>query len=95
MYAKQKHSAAPGRRAREVDAAAKGESYSYVVDKFLLVKAVRDDGQVVLMTRRGKEYSVDADDPNLRRASLWQLWWHRHRYSEMRRSLAALEKVEV
>lgn len=95
MYAKQKHSAAPGRRARQVDAAAKGESYSYVVDKFWLVKAVRDDGRVVLMTRKGKEHSVDADDPNLRRASVWQLWWHRHRFAEIRRALAALETVDA
>ena len=38
VYSKQKHSVSPGPRAREVDAAARGETYSYTVDKFWIIK---------------------------------------------------------
>ena len=36
------------------------------------VAEVRDDGQLVVVTRRGKRYVLAKDDPNLRRPTLWE-----------------------
>lgn len=88
VYAKHKHSVMPGPRARDVDSAPQGEGYSYVVDKFWVVKGVNESGQLVLVTRRGKEHAVDPCDFNLKRPTLWQRWWHRQRYADVRRSLS-------
>ena len=51
VYSKQKHSVSPGPRAREVDAATRGETYSYTVDKFWVIKQLIEDGQLLLITR--------------------------------------------
>ena len=57
VYSKQKHSVSPGPRAREVDAATRGETYSYTVDKFWVIKQLIEDGQLLLITRTGKQLS--------------------------------------
>ena len=76
VYRKTKHSSHPGPRATNVTPAKSGDLYGYTVDKFWIVRRVNPDGQVVLETRTGKQHTVPADDPALRKAS----WWHRLRY---------------
>lgn len=82
VYRKQKHSTSPGPRAKEVSAAPRGETYSYVVDKFWVVQEQLEDGRLLLTTRRGKEHTVSPDDPNLRHARWWERWLYRRRFSE-------------
>ncbi len=72
VYAKDKHSPSPGERAQDVTANAKGDGYTYIVEKYWIVKAVLDDGRLVLKTRRGKEHIISPDDPSLRVASIWE-----------------------
>ena len=72
VYSKDKVSVAPGPRATEVSPAPKGDEYSYLVDKYWVVKEVRDDGSLCLLTRRGKEHIIPADDVRLRRPNLWE-----------------------
>jgi hypothetical protein len=78
----QKHSTSPGPRAKEVAAAPRGETYSYVVDKFWVVKQLLDDNQVLLITRTGKQHTVSMADPSLRPASWWERWMFRDRFHE-------------
>jgi hypothetical protein len=80
IYRKQKHSVHPGPHARAVCPAPHGDSYSYHVDKFWVVVAVRDGREVVVCTRRGKEHTLAADDPGLRRAHWWERFLFRHRF---------------
>ena len=72
IYRKQKRSVSPGPRAEEVHAAAAGETYTYVVEKYWIVDEVLRNGEVRLRTRRGKQHVVQADDPRLRRARWWE-----------------------
>ena len=80
VFRKQKTSSAPGPRARGTSPSSKGETYTYVVDKFWIIQEVRDDGQVVLRTRKGKEHTLSPDDPRLRHASWWEKWLFGGRY---------------
>ena len=84
VYRKTKRSVSPGRRAAQVFACQKGESYSYVVDKFWVVESVLPGDQVRLRTARGKTHIIDTQDPNLRRPGLIQriLWRERFRVVE-------------
>ena len=66
IYRMQKQSASPGPRAVEIQPAPRGETYTYVVDKFWIVSEVQESGNLVLQTRRGKRHIVDCDDPQLR-----------------------------
>ncbi|MCO8120450.1 hypothetical protein NHH03_01780 [Stieleria sp. TO1_6] len=79
VYRKSKQGANPGRRASQVVASSKGETYRYVVDKFWVVDKVLEDGHLRLVTARGKCHLISADDPNLRRPGLLQklLWRER------------------
>ncbi len=83
IYHKTKYSPNPGPRARVVTPASHGEDYAYVVDKYWLVKACLSDGQVLLVTRRGKEHTVRTDSPNLRHANWWERFVHRDRFPEL------------
>lgn len=74
VYRKSKSSTAPGPRAKDVVAAKLGETYSYVVDKYWVVKSRPDEGTLLLSTRTGKEHLVAASDPNLRRVRWWERW---------------------
>ena len=80
VFAKEKNSLSPGKRAKAVSPAAKGDLYSYVVEKYWRVKEVLDGNKVRLVTRQGKEHVVDMDDPRLRRANLWEKWVLRRRF---------------
>jgi hypothetical protein len=71
VYCKTKCTRLPGRRARDIRAAANGDNYSYSVDKFWIVADVFPDGKLLLQTRRGKKHIVDVYDMKLRRATLW------------------------
>lgn len=72
VYAKDKYSGSPGQRARSVSAAAKGDSYSYIVEKYWIVKEICEDGSLLLKTRRGKEHHISPEDPSLRPATFWE-----------------------
>ena len=87
IYRKPKRSTAPGSRARNVMPASGGESYSYTVDKYWIVKELLDDNRLRLQTRRGKEHEVAADDPSLRRPRLWERWLLRNRFRAVQASL--------
>lgn len=80
IYRKTKHSVHPGPRASNVAPARFGDGYSYTVDKFWVVQEVRPDGTVLLQTRRGKQHTVRADDPCLRKAGFFQRWIYRSRF---------------
>jgi hypothetical protein len=79
VYHKQKNSLHPGAHARDIQPAPHGDSYSYTVDKFWRVVAVGPDDTIVVRTRRGKERTLAANDPNLRRVHWWErlFLWHR------------------
>ena len=79
IYRKSKRGSSPGPRATSVKANAKGETYSYTVDKFWVVDDVLPSGEVQVRTPGGKTHRISTDDPNLRRAGLIarMLWRHR------------------
>ena len=83
VYCASKHSASPGPRARENQPAAKGETYTYVVDNLWAVADVKDDGKLLLITRNGIEHVVDADDPRLRHTTWWDRLIYRNRFSQV------------
>jgi hypothetical protein len=82
VYCKHKASPHPGPRARDVRPADQGENYSYLVNKYWLVTAVRSDDSIEVMTRTGKLHCLKPGDPNLRKASLWEEWLYRDRFPE-------------
>ena len=88
VYRKQKYSTSPGPRAQQVAAAPQGETYAYVVNKFWVVKQLLDDSQVQLVTRTGKEHTVQLSDPNLRPARWWERWLYASRFRETEQLLA-------
>ena len=79
VYRKQKSTVHPGRHARDIEPAPHGDLYSYSVEKFWRVVAVRADDTLVVRTRRGKQHTVVAGDPNLRRAHWWERLLFSHR----------------
>lgn len=87
ICSKQKHSSSPGPRARHIDASVGGETYSYLVDKIWVVQDVLTDGQLSLMTRQGKRHTLHANDPSLRRITLWERWRYRRRLRDLRQFL--------
>jgi hypothetical protein len=80
VYRKQKSSARPGAHAKDIAPAARGDSYSYFVDKFWRVIDVLDDNTLVVLTRRGKQHIVKIDDPALRRMHWWERFLFSHRF---------------
>src|SRR5438874_7587304 len=79
VYRKQKSSVHPGPHARDIQPAPHGDSYSYAVDKFWRVVAIQPANTLVVRTRKAKQHTTAASDPNLRRAHWWGrlLFWHR------------------
>lgn len=84
VYRKSKRSFSPGPRAYNIMAASKGDSYTYVVEKFWVVESVTSDNEIRLRTARGKTNRISLDDPNLRRPSWFQriVWRARFRQVE-------------
>ena len=89
VYHLSKVSADPGPRAKDVHPAEFGETYRYLVDKFWTVAEVRSNGELVLVTRRGKQHVLAATDPCLRPARWWERWIYRSRFPDLT-SVAAL-----
>jgi hypothetical protein len=87
IYRKSKQSPIPGPRARQVSPSSRGETYSYLVDKFWIVAEVVDEAHLRLRTRRGKEHVIAADDRSLRRIRFWERWLYHQRFAEVARSL--------
>jgi hypothetical protein len=82
VYRLTKSSIKPGPRAQRVDPAPRGDSYSYLVEKYWVVRDVLPDGRLLLATRRGKEHTIDSDDPNLRHARWWERIVYRSRFPD-------------
>ena len=83
VYRKSKQGSNPGPRAAHVVANPKGETYGYVVDKFWVVDEVLDDGNLRLITARGKLHTIASDDPNLRRPGILQKLLWRERFTQV------------
>ena len=83
VYRKSKQTRHPGRRAQGIRAMPKGDGYSYFVDKFWVVRAVLESGQLIVETRRGKQHVIDQSDPNLRRPTMMQRIRYRDRFAEL------------
>ncbi len=71
VYTREKHSLSPGKRAKNISPSPHGEMYSYEVDKYWIVRQVRD-GLLVLETRRGKQHTLPTTDSRIRKASVWE-----------------------
>ncbi len=80
VYRKQKNSLRPGPNARNIQPAPHGDTYSYSVEKFWRVVAVLPDQGLVVRTRKGKQHSIAANDPNLRRTHWWERLLFCHRF---------------
>jgi len=83
VYTATKHSAHPGPRAEAVQPEQHGEGYWYDVKKYWLVVHVAADGSLTVITRRGKERSIDASDPRLRPARWWEALFLRDRFPRL------------
>ena len=79
IYRKLKFSVHPGPHARDIYPAPNGDSYSYWVGKFYRVIAVLAR-EVVVSTRQGRQRTLSAADPALRRAHWWERLLFRHRF---------------
>lgn len=80
VYHKEKSSVHPGPHARDIQPAPHGDSYSYSVDKFWRVIGVLPDNTFVVLTRRGKQHTITADEPALRKAHWWERLLFRYRF---------------
>jgi hypothetical protein len=80
IYRKQKFSTHPGPRATSIWPTPNGDSYSYCVDKYYRVIDVRPDNKVIVVTRRGRQHTLAADDPALRKPRWWQRLFFRRRF---------------
>ena len=80
-----KFSTDPGPRARDVHPAPAGETYSYLVDKYWRVLDIRENGMLLLATRRGKQHEFSPDDPRLRLARWWERWLFQSRFPSLPR----------
>jgi hypothetical protein len=83
VFTVEKASDHPGPRAAQVEPSPMGEEYRYVVDKYWVVQEMRSSGQVELRTRRGKTHVVDVNNPNLRKANLFERVLYRGRFPRL------------
>jgi hypothetical protein len=82
-----KRSGHPGPRASQVSPEPNGEDYLYEVDKYWIVSECREDGTLVLLTRRGKQHIIHGDNPRLRPAKWWERILHRKRFPQLEEAL--------
>lgn len=80
VYLTTKHSVHPTPRAEKVQPEPHGEGYTYDVKKYWLVQEVNGDGNLVVVTRRGKTRVVAKNDPRLRNANWWERMFQSHRF---------------
>lgn len=83
IYRKQKRSDSPGPRAKSVYPDENGDKYTYIVEKYWVVKEVKDDGSLLLVTHRGKQHNVPANDPRLRAPSWWERVFLANRFRQV------------
>ena len=83
IFTKFKHSLSPGPRAQDVIPEAGGDGYSYQVEKLWVIESRTEDGQLVLLTRRGKRHAVADGDPRLRHPNLWERLRYRGRFPSL------------
>jgi len=86
VFTRDKATAHPGPRAKNVYPSPAGEMYHYQVDKYWLVRDTLPDGTLVVVTRRGKEHRIRPDDPRLRKANLWERLVKSHLFPELDRT---------
>jgi len=80
IYRLRKTSVHPGPRAQDVYPAPNGDNYTYSVDKFWRVKEIKESGELLLYTRRGKERLCDPNDANLSRPGFLTRLLYRQRF---------------
>jgi hypothetical protein len=76
---REKYGLSPGKRAKNISPAPRGDLYSYEVDKYWIVRSVSDQ-DLVLETRTGKQHLVPLKDRRIRVASWWERWIYRNRF---------------
>ena len=91
IFRQSKVSSHPTTRAKNVRPSTKGDSYSYVVDKFWIVAGVLPGGEIIAQTRRGKRRVISVDDPNLRRANWLERILFRYRFPRLDANAAETE----
>jgi hypothetical protein len=87
IYRKSKRSTSPGRRAQNVTPASRGETYTYTVDKYWIVKAILEDDLLLVQTLGGKQHKLSVDDASLRKPRFWENWLLRGRFRKIEDSL--------
>lgn len=76
---REKYGLSPGKRAKNISPAPRGDLYSYEVDKYWIVRSVSDQ-DLVLETRTGKQHLVSLKDRRIRVANWWERWIYRNRF---------------
>jgi hypothetical protein len=84
VYRKSKQTTQPGPRAQQIRPCPKGDNYTYTVDKFWVIQQVRDNGELVVGTRRGKTHVIEPSDRNLRHPTLWERLRYRASLAQLR-----------
>ncbi|MBF0198609.1 MAG: hypothetical protein HQL32_12905 [Planctomycetes bacterium] len=82
VFHKEKKSMKPSLKAWGVRPHSGGDGYSYFITKYWRV-ITADDSKVVVATRGGKQLEVNADDPKLRKANIFERVFKKHIYSEI------------
>jgi len=54
-----------------------------VVDKFWKITKVNSDGTIEVTTRTGKKHLLEASDPNVRKADIFQHLMYRKRFPQL------------
>lgn len=77
---KYKASTSPSPRAKDIDPATQGDTYSYRIDKYWKVAQVLEDGTIEIETRGGKRHHLDRRNQDFRKANLLDRLFHRDRF---------------
>jgi len=72
IYQKTKISARPGPNATNIFPAPNGDTYSYTVTKIYRVVEILSDQSIIVVTKRGRQRTLNSRDPALRRANRWE-----------------------
>jgi hypothetical protein len=92
VFCKQKSSLHPGPHAQHIQPALHGDSYSYMVEKFWRVVVVQSDNTLVVRTRKGKQHTIAADHPNVRRIHWWERLLFGHRFPPRTVEMSSMEE---
>lgn len=87
IYRKQKRSSSPGPRAESMHPDQSGEEYTYIVEKYWIVEEINPDGELILITRRGKRHTIPPDDPRLRKPGPIEKWFLAGRFREVEKAM--------